>query len=447
VVPSALISLATIIITLGALALLGPLLAFPCLIAIPILWVAARWYLKRARDGYLRQSLSYSHIMGSLTETVDGARTVEALSIAHRRVARGDRDISETYAAERYTLRLRTVFLPISDVTYVLPVVATLIVGGIFYIDGLVTLAAVTAATLYVQQVLGPVDMFLSHMDELQAGGASLARLLGVASPKKQDAADSGAAPVHSDIVVRGVSYAYLEGRDVLHDINLDIRQGERLAIVGPSGAGKSTLGRLLAGIDVPRTGEITIGGMRQADLPLPVLRSHIALVTQEYHMFGGSIRDNLAIAKLDASDEELKAALRAVAAWEWAAAIGLDTLVGSGGTYLSSAQIQQLSLARLVLADPHILVLDEATSLLDPRGARDLERSLAAVLEGRTVIAIAHRLHTAHDADRVAVMEDGRITELGCHDDLLCRGGAYASLWTSWHGNSEGMNLLEPAA
>ena len=183
----------------------------------------------------------------------------------------------------------------------------------------------------------------------------------------------------------------------------------------------------------------MTVGGVGLTELPLDDLRGHVALVTQEHHVFVGTLRENLALAAPPgAGDDEIWAALAAVDADEWVRALpaGLDEVVGSGGRALTAAQAQQVALARLVLADPHTLVLDEATSLIDPRAARHLERSLAAVLDGRTVIAIAHRLFSAHDADRVAVVEDGKLAEFGSHDELVAADGSYAALWRSWNGN-----------
>ncbi|WP_148614152.1 ABC transporter ATP-binding protein [Nocardioides rubriscoriae] len=431
------IAVVTAVLTFAAAISVGWWVALPCVLGVPPLVLGLRWYLARAKDGYLRESASYSQINATLTETVEGARTVEALGLGQERIDAIDDDVRESFAAERYTLHLRTVFFPSMEVSYLVPTVATLLLGGYLYTQGSVSLGDVTAATLYVQMLIDPVDRVVAILDELQMGAASLARLLGVAQVP-DDRTVTGRVPDGEQVAADDVRFSYVEGRDVLHGVDLTVGVGERIAMVGPSGAGKSTLGRLLAGIHPPRTGEVTVGGVGLVELPLGDLRGHVALVTQEHHVFVGTLRDNLALAAPPgAGDAEVRAALGAVDALEWADALpdGLDTVVGSGGRALSAAQAQQVALARLVLADPHTLVLDEATSLIDPRAARHLERSLAAVLEGRTVIAIAHRLFSAHDADRVAVVEDGVIAELGSHDELVAADGSYAALWRSWNG------------
>jgi ABC-type multidrug transport system fused ATPase/permease subunit len=437
-VPETVVAFIMTVLTLTAAVLASPQVAVVCVVGAPMLAVATRWYLRRAPAGYRWERASYATLNGTVTETVEGVRTVEALGLADERIARADADLREAMAAERRTLFLRTVWFPAAELAYFLPVVATLAWGGWLAAQDVVTAGQVTTVVLYMVQIVDPVDRLVSWLDEIQIGATSLARLVGIAHvpPDRQE---TGERPVDDQVRATDVRYSYREGHDVLHGIDLDLRPAERLAIVGPSGAGKSTLGRLLAGIHPPRTGRVDVGGVRLVDLPLDRLRREVVLVTQEHHVFVGTLRDNLALAAAHADDNELRAALAAVGATGWLDSLphGLDTVIGSGGHPVGPAQAQQIALARIVLADPHTLVLDEATSLLDPRAARRLERSLAAVLDGRTVVAIAHRLHTAHDADRVAVIEDGLLSELGTHAQLVAEGGAYAALWDSWHGTA----------
>jgi ABC-type multidrug transport system fused ATPase/permease subunit len=437
-IPETSIAVITALLTVAAAAWVNPLAALPCLAGVPALAIGTRWYLARAPQGYLWERATYATLAGTVGETVDGGRTIEALGLNEQRVRRIDADLTESYRAERRTLYLRTIWFPTAEFAYVLPVAVALAWGGWLVSAGHATLGEVTAISLYVVQLADPVDRLISWLDEIQVGAASFARLVGIAQvPPDREATDDE--PDDERLSAQDVRYAYVDDRDVLHGIDLDLQPGERVAVVGPSGAGKSTLGRLLAGIHPPRLGRVEVGGVRLVDLPLDTLRTEVALVTQEQHVFVGTVDENLHLARPDATEAELEAALAAVDALDWVEALpqGRSTVVGAGGQTLTPAQAQQLALARLVLADPHTLVLDEATSLLDPRAARHLERSLASVLAGRTVVAIAHRLHTAHDADRVVVVDEGIVEEIGTHDELVGRGGSYAELWDSWHGGN----------
>jgi len=435
-IPETLIAAVTTLLTIVAAILVSPIASVPCVVGLPAILIGTRWYLRRAPEGYLWERAAYATMTGTVGETVDGGRTVDALSLGRRRIERIDADLADAYRAERRTLYLRTVWFPTVEIAYVLPVATALVWGGWLVSSGRASLGDVTAVALYVQLLADPVDRLISWLDEIQVGATSFARLMGVAKvPEDREA--TGEEPEHERLRASDVRYAYVDGRDVLHGLDLDLQPGERIAVVGPSGAGKSTLGRLLAGIHPPRTGRVEVGDVRLVDLNLESLRREVALVTQEQHVFVGTLADNLRLARVEATDEELLAALEAVDALPWTESLpdGLETVVGAGGFPLTPPQQQQVALARLVLADPHTLVLDEATSLLDPRAARHLERSLASVLDGRTVVAIAHRLQTAHDADRVAVVEDGKLAELGTHDELVEQDGSYAALWESWHG------------
>ena len=424
--PVVFISVVQMLLIVIAVVVVSPPLGLAGLLGFSGIWFVTRWYLRRARAAYLREGAANSVMADELAATTTGARTIEAFDLRERRLTRGHAAIAETRRTRLATLGLRSVFFPLVEMSYVLPVVLVLLTGGRLYFAGSVTLGTVAAALLYLRQLVGPLDNIMLTVEQLQSSAASFARVEGLAAVPA-DGPRAIRAPDGDRIEVRAVRYAYESGPDVLHDVDLTVRPGERLAIVGLSGAGKSTLARLIAGVDRPDAGSVTVGGVPIADLPPDELRRQVVLVTQEHHVFRESLRENLMVA---APDDVLRRALKSVGA-DWADDLDRDL----GEDPPSGGEAQQLALARVVLADPHTVILDEATALLDPTAARSAERALAAVLHDRTVIAIAHRLQTSHDADRVAVMDGGRIIELGSHDELLEADGPYAALWRTWHG------------
>jgi ATP-binding cassette, subfamily C, bacterial len=421
----------------GAVLVLNPLLGICAVACLAGDVFVLRWYLRRSRPAFLAWSAAGAAIADVMESTASGARTVEALGLGERRIEAAQSAFTTSVRAQMCSLRLRLALFPTVDASYVLPLAGILLIGGALYDHGDIALGTVVAATVYVRQLVSPLDTILLWVQTMQNAAVSYARVEGLAvAPQAQ--APTREIPQGDRIEVADAHFAYTADHgDVLHGVDLTVQPGERLAIVGASGAGKSTLGRLLAGVDHPNHGSVTVGGIPIADLPAERLRRQVVLVTQEHHVFHDTLRGNLTLAKADAADDELLAALTAVdARWIDALPDGLDTIVAGNGHHLDGAQAQQLALARVVLADPHTVILDEATALLDPATARHTEQALAAVLHGRTVIAIAHRLQTAHDADRVAVMDAGMVTELGTHEELVASRGTYAALWRSWHGD-----------
>ncbi|WP_404868801.1 ABC transporter ATP-binding protein [Kitasatospora griseola] len=432
--PELFVAAAQSLFILGAILTVSPLLGSCGLLGVVGVALGARWYLRRARPAYLADRAANAGLAETLSATANGARTIDALGLRQQRLDAGHRAVDTANRARLRTLHLRLRFFAVINLSYTLPVVLVLPLGAVLVAHHAVTLGAAVAAVLYLRRIEEPLDTIVVLLESVQSSTAAYARVEGLAAtPATAAAPTADREPADDRIRVTDVRYSYPDGPDVLHGLDLDLRPGERLAVVGPSGSGKTTLGRLLAGIDRPRTGTVTVGGVPLADLSPERLRRQVVLVTQEHHVFLGTLRDNLRIAAPDADDPTLTAALDAVG-WHHVLPHGLDTDLGPTHR-LNGAQAQQLALARVILADPHTLILDEATALLDPTAARNTERALAATLTGRTVIAIAHRLHTAHDADRVAVLTQGHLTDLGPHETLVTTDGPYAKLWHSWQG------------
>ncbi|MFB9961398.1 ABC transporter ATP-binding protein [Sinosporangium siamense] len=421
-------------LTLVALAVLDWRFLVVALVAVPIQAHTARWYIRRAVPLYASQRVAAGEQQQQLLGTVGGASTVRALRLGdeHVRLVR-DRSQSAVDLMLR-GIRLVTRFYGRLNLAEFAGLTAVLVAGFVLVRGGHVSIGTAGAAALYFHNLFNPINVVLGLLDDAQAAMAGLSRLVGVAYGEPATRAGTARRAGRGAVRVAGAGYSYRPGHPVLHEVDLDIAEGERVALVGTSGAGKTTLAKLIAGIHKPDTGLITVGGH-----PLPEEgASPVALVTQEVHVFAGPLADDLRLARPAATEAELRAALARVGALSWADALpdGLGTVVGENGHRLSPAQAQQLALARLVLTDPPVVVLDEATAEAGSAGARVLEESANAATEGRTVLVVAHRLTQAAAADRIVVMAAGRVVECGTHDELVRAGGSYASLWAAWSGS-----------
>ena len=414
-------------LTIVGLGILDWRLALAGLCAAPVQAWTVRWYLGRSGPVYAAERRAGSRRSQALLESLGGLRTVRALGLEREHEKRiAERSLAMVDLSLQ-AVRLQTRFYGRLNLAEVCGTSAILVVGFLLVDSGDVTIGQATAGVLYFIRLFDPLNTLLGLMDDAQQAGACLARLVGVTTLPHPVRPERPTTPRDSSVDVDGASFAYTPGHDVLVDIDLRVQPNERVALIGVSGAGKTTLAKLVAGVLTPSRGDVRLGGERVADLGSHAARAAVGLVTQEIHTFAGTLAEDLRLACPDADDARLRAALDAVGALAWAQALpdGLETVVGEGGHRLTATQAQQLALARLVLADPPIALLDEATADAGSAGARVLDASAEQALDGRTSIVVAHRLTQARDADRVVVLDGGRLQESGTHDELLAAGGS----------------------
>jgi ABC-type multidrug transport system fused ATPase/permease subunit len=436
-VPRLLVATLTVTLTAAALAVVAPVLAVGALAGVAVAVAPVRWYARRCGPVYAAEREANAARIRAFHE---GA-TILRLVRSHRREQAQQREqaradgawVASAMAGARIRVVARTgVALGIST-----SLAAVVAVGALAVEAGWTSVGAVTAAVLYVLRAVEPVELLVHELDELQTARAALRRVAAAvtASPPPAPApAAARAAPDDHGLRCRGVRFAYRPGVEVLRGIDLDIAPGEHLALVGPSGAGKSTLARILGGVHPPDTGTVELGGVDLADFDAGTLRRHVLVLEQEAHLFAGTVADNLRLVAPEADDGALREALAAVGArWLDDLPQGLAEPIGAGERGLSPVQVRQLALAQIILADPAVVVLDEATAGFDAASAQRADAGVDAALHGRTVVQVSHRLETARRADRIVVVDDGRVAEAGHHDDLVAREGPYAALWRSW--------------
>jgi ATP-binding cassette subfamily B protein len=411
-------------------------LAICTLVVVPPVVIASRWFRRASNKAYLLVRDRIGQNLSILQEGLAGVRVVQAFGRERAFTRRFQETNEAQYDANIETVRISAKYFPIVEFAGVAGIAIIVGIGGAFVSADIVTVGTVAAFVLYLNNLFEPIQQLSQLYNTLQQAGAALQKLFELLDERPSIAERPGAVdlPEEGGLELEHVSFGY-GAEDVLHDISLRVPLGERLALVGPTGAGKSTLAKLIARFYDPREGDVAYADVDLRDATLRSLRERIVVVPQEGFLFAGSVRDNIMVGKPDASDEEIRDAIAALGLAERFDAFpdGLDTEVRERGSRLSAGEKQLVSLVRAALADPALLVLDEATSSLDPGTERTVERALGRLTEGRTVVVVAHRLSTAARADRIAVVDDGHVPELGTHDELIAHEGRYASLYAAW--------------
>ena len=421
----------------------SPILFLLCLITLPWIVRASIRFRRDSNEAYLTVRERIGQTLSSLQESISGVQVIRAFGREEGAVGAFRGHNRAQYDANMRAIRISALYFPIIEFASAAATAAVLGVGGLMVHGHWVGVGTIATFVLLLSYLIDPIQQISQLFNLVQQSGAALLKLYGLLDtpPSVAERASPVALPARADICLDDVSFSYRPGEteSVLDHVTLTIPFGQRVALVGPTGAGKSTLAKLIARFYDPTVGSVTYGGTDLRDVSFASLRARMAVAPQEGFLFSGSIADNVRMGRDGAGDHEVGEALRLIGALDRFAALpdGLHTEVRERGSRLSAGERQLVSLARVALANPDVVILDEATSNLDPGTEQDVERAMAALMAGRTVIVIAHRLSTAERADQVAVVDGGRLLELGSHEELLARAGRYASLYASWAGAS----------